>query len=84
MWKQGSIGIPNGKGGFVSIRYCAKVYDEPSNFGINEGRIIKLELRQNGRIVYNYDRGLDMIVRRKKLNLHLQFCLKNTNKIENN
>ena len=84
MWKQGSIGIPNGKGGFVSIRYCAKVYDEPSNFGINEGRIIKLELRQNGRIVYNYDRVLTLIVRRKKLNLHLQFCLKNTNKIENN
>ena len=55
MWKQGSIRIPNGKGGFVSIRYCAKVYDEPSNFGINEGRISKLELKQNGRIVICYN-----------------------------
>ena len=39
MWKQGAIGIPNGKGGYTSVKYCAKVYDEPSDFGINEGRI---------------------------------------------
>ena len=76
MWKQGSIRIPNGKGGFVSIRYCAKVYDETSNFGINEGRISKLELRQNGRIVYNYDRGLDIDCQTKEAELALAILLK--------
>lgn len=76
MWKQGSIRIPNGKGGFVSIRYCAKVYDEPSNFGINEGRISKLELRQNGRIVYNYDRNLDIDCQTKEAELALEILLK--------
>jgi len=60
MWKQGAIGIPNGKGGYTSVKYYAKVYDEPSEFGIEEGRISKLSLTQNGKIVYNYDRGLDL------------------------
>lgn len=76
MWKQGSIRIPNGKGGFVSIRYCAKAYDEPSNFGINEGRISKLELRQNGRIVYNYDRSLDIDCKTEEAKLALAILLK--------
>lgn len=76
MWKQGSIGILNGKGEFTSVRYCAKVYDEPSNFGINEGRISKLELRQNGKIVYNYDRGLDIDYQTKEAELALAILLK--------
>ena len=76
MWKQGSIRIPNGKGGFVSIRYCAKVYDETSNFGINEGRISKLELRKNSRIVYNYDRDLDIDCQTKKAEFALAILLK--------
>ena len=35
-------------------------YDEPSEYGIDEGRISKLMLKRNGEIVYNYDRGLDV------------------------
>lgn len=35
----------------------AKVYDRPSRFGINEGRVSKLYLYMNGAQVWAYDRG---------------------------
>ena len=57
MWKQGQIGALNGTGVY---KYWAKVYDEGSElYGINEGRISKLEIRKDGKSLYNYDRGLD-------------------------
>ena len=40
--------------------YKRQVYDEPSKFGINHGKISKLQLKQNGKIVANYDRGWDI------------------------
>lgn len=41
--------------------YYAKVYPEPSCYGINEGRVSKLEIRDcNDTIVVNYDRGWDI------------------------
>lgn len=60
MWKEGTIGVPNKDGKYAAVHYCAKVFDEGSIYGINEGRISKLMLKQNGEIVYNYDRGLDI------------------------
>ena len=51
MWSKGTI---NG------YSYCVKSYEEGSRFGINgDGRISKLEIRKDGKILYNYDRGLD-------------------------
>lgn len=48
---------------------CAKVYDEPSVYGINEGRVSKLSIAKTDtrdptrnffdQMDYNYDRGLD-------------------------
>lgn len=40
----------------------AKVYDEPSQFGMElDGRISKLWVKiPDGMVVYNYDRGLDV------------------------
>ena len=48
---------------------CAKVYDEPSVYGINEGRVSKLSIGKTDtrdptrnffdQMDYNYDRGLD-------------------------
>ena len=35
-----------------------KHFDEPSEFGINEGRISKMEIRKGGKIHYAYERGL--------------------------
>jgi hypothetical protein len=51
MWQTGKIGC---------FTYQAKVYDAPSVYGINEGRVSKLELRLNGAVVANYDRGWDI------------------------
>jgi hypothetical protein len=39
----------------------AKVHDNPSPLGINEGRISKLFIKSNsGQTVFNYDRGPDI------------------------
>ena len=60
LWKEGTIGIPV-KGGKTDIaHYWAKVYDEPSEYGINEGRISKLTVSINGVNVICYDRGWDL------------------------
>lgn len=45
------------------ITFWAKVYEEKSEFGINGGKISKLMLKQNGEVVYNYDRGEDIPLR---------------------
>ena len=38
----------------------AKVYDEPSKYGIDGGKISKLDLRKDGVLVARYDRGWDL------------------------
>lgn len=63
MWKEGIIDIPASKTsnrGVVSVHYILKLYDEPSKFGIHNGKISKLQLKDNGEIVANYDRGWDI------------------------
>ena len=35
-------------------------FKEPSEYGIDEGRISKLWIRKNGEILCNYDRGWDV------------------------
>ena len=55
MWKEGALKV------YDSIfHYWMKVYDGPSEFCINGGKISKLMLKRNGRIVCNYDRGWDV------------------------
>lgn len=56
MWEKGTLNI-DGK----NIGYCVKHYDESSEtYGIDGGRISKMELRIDGRVTYSYDRGLDI------------------------
>lgn len=51
MWTQGEI---NG------YKYCAKHFEEGSEYGIGgNGRISKLNIRKDGRELYNFERGLD-------------------------
>ena len=59
MWHEGAILIPTKEGKTV-VHYWAKVYDEGSQYGINEGRISKLTLKVNGKVIYNYDRSEDV------------------------
>ena len=55
MWKEGTIKIGN-----ALYHYWIKVYEEPSHFGIDGGRISKLMLKRKNDIVCNYDRGWDI------------------------
>ncbi len=55
MWRTGTIKIED-----QVVSYEVKVYDVGSVFGINEGRISKLWLSINGKMVANYDRGWDV------------------------
>lgn len=56
MWETGEITV-NGE----TLTYCVKRYDNPSQYGINSGRVSKLEIRgAHNEIRVNYDRGWDM------------------------
>lgn len=55
MWKEGTLKIGNSW-----YHYWLKVYEEPSDFGIDGGRISKLMLKRKNEIVCNYDRGWDI------------------------
>ena len=58
-WHEGTIGIPT-KGETKIAHYWVKAYEEGSVYGINEGRISKLEIRIGGETVVHYDRGWDI------------------------
>lgn len=48
------------RGTVNGLKFLAKVYDEPSGFGIDHGRVSKLEIRdKDGNIAVTYDRGWD-------------------------
>ena len=74
MWSEGSIKVKNS-----IFHYWVKYYDEPSELGINEGRVSKLILKRNGEIVYNFDRGLDVEVADEDTELALAILLKEYN-----
>ena len=49
MWKEGTIGIPKKDGGYKSVKYWVKHFDEPNeDYGINGGKISKLSLKMDG------------------------------------
>ena len=58
-FKEGTIGVPQGDGKYKIAHYWAKVYDEGSEYGINEGRISKLMIKIDGKTTLCYDRGWD-------------------------
>lgn len=55
MWKQGSLKIHGD-----IYKYYAKVYESGSQFGIDGGKISKLQIIREDMTVYSYDRGLDI------------------------
>ena len=59
MWHEGMIGIKvNGK--MQPHQYWVKGFDEGSQYGIDGGRISKLTIKRDGKVVCNYDRGWDV------------------------
>ena len=55
MWREGSIKIGEG-----ILHYWIKQYSSGSVYGIEGGRISKLMIKRDGKIVCNYDRGWDI------------------------
>lgn len=70
MWTRGIIGI-NGH----RFKYEAKVYDNPSEYGLFNGRVSKLCITENGKILFNYDRGLDIDSDDEDVNIAIQIIL---------
>ena len=62
------------------FHYQLKVYDRPSRFGIEHGRISKLTLTRKGEVVCNYDRGWDVKPVDKDTEMALQILLFSENK----
>ena len=81
MWSEGTIGIPDGKdkAKYTTCHYWIKHYEEPSEiYGINKGKISKLEIRIKDNTVCSYDRGWDLKPTCKEAELVLIFCFKIT------
>lgn len=74
MWKEGTLGV-NGD----IFHYWVKQYEEPSQFGIEGGRVSKLTLKRKGQIVCNYDRGWDIRPVDKNTEIALRILLKDYN-----
>ena len=56
MWSKGSIKVDG-----IDCESWVKHYEEPSEaFGIDGGRISKLQIRVDGKVTLNYDRGWDV------------------------
>ena len=74
MWKEGSLKVENSV-----FHFWAKCFDEPSEFGIDGGKVSKLMLKRNGEVAYNYDRGLDAAPADEDTEIALAIILKEYN-----
>ena len=51
MWRKGEIG---------GFDYFIKQYEKGSTYGIDEGRISKMQILKDSKIIVNYDRGWEV------------------------
>ena len=70
MWREGTVGVHGD-----IFHYWVKFYEEPSQFGIDGGRISKLMIKRKDRIVCNYDRGWDVRPVDENTDIALQILL---------
>lgn len=60
-WHEGAIGTGINSKNTKVAHYWVKTCDEADElYGIDGGRIIKLQIKVDGRTVVNYDRGWDI------------------------
>ena len=58
---EGTIGIPvKGSIKMKIVHYWVKAYEEGSDYGINGGKISKLLIKIDGKVVVSYERGWDV------------------------
>ena len=74
MWTEGTIQV-----GTSTFHYWVKHYENESQFGIDNGRISKLTLVQDSKVVYNYDRGEDVEPQTSEAEKALAILLKEYN-----
>ena len=67
-WAYGSVDLTDANGNALAwFNYFAKVFDEPSEYGIRNGRVSNLQLNPDGSCtdidsaVANYNRGWDVV-----------------------
>ena len=60
IWHEGLIGVPVKNGKRTNCLYWVKCCDEPSVFGIDGGRIVKLTIMIEGKYICRYERGWDI------------------------
>ena len=58
---EGTIGIPvKGSSKMKIVHDWVKAYEEGSDYGINGGKISKLLIKIDGKVVVSYERGWDV------------------------
>lgn len=70
MWEQDTLKVED-----QVVSYSMKVFEELSEYGINQGRISKLTLKNNNKVIANYDRGWDIMPTGKLANEALEMIL---------
>ncbi len=70
MWERGTLKVDN-----QVVGYSMKVFEEPSEYGINQGRISKLTLKNDNKVIANYDRGWDIMPTTKLAKKALEMIL---------
>lgn len=80
MWREGIIGIPvKGKEDIRAQYYVKQLEEADESYGINGGRIIKLQIKIDGKTVVNYDRGWDIEPKTEAENVATYILLKDYN-----
>lgn len=74
MWTQDTITY-NEK----AYRYAVKHFEEPGEFGYDQGRASKIWIERDGKTVFNYDRGLDIKAADNDTKAVLEMLLKKFN-----
>ncbi len=59
MWREGTIGAPTAEGRKIA-HYHVKAYEVGSEYGIDGGRISKLDIRIDGKVTALYERGWEI------------------------
>ena len=74
MWTEGTIQV-----GTSTFHYWVKLYEESSTFGYEEGRASKISLLRNGKTVFNFARGMDILPEDEDTETALAILLKQYN-----
>lgn len=82
LWHEGAIGFPDRKnkhGKAPIAHFWVKAYEEPSEYGIEEGKISKMEIEINGQTVCSYDRGWNIYPETEEANIAYAILMESYN-----